>query len=44
MFERVGVGVESMQTRLGLYPRPLNWIFERSLHFVARLGHGSKRQ
>jgi SAM-dependent methyltransferase len=43
MFERANVAVDSMQTRLGLYPRPLNWIFERSLHFVARLAHGVKR-
>jgi SAM-dependent methyltransferase len=39
MFTRVGVAVDSMKTRLGLYPPPLNWIFERSLHFVARLTH-----
>jgi SAM-dependent methyltransferase len=44
MFERVGVAVESMQTRLGLYPRPLSWIFERSLHFVARLARDVERQ
>ncbi len=44
MFERVGVNVESMQTRLGLYAPPLNWIFERSLHFVARLTRGNTRQ
>jgi SAM-dependent methyltransferase len=44
MFERVGVAVESRQTRLGLYPPPLNWLFERSLHFVARLAHDTKRQ
>lgn len=37
MFERLGVSVVSVQRRLGLYPWPLSWVFERSLHFVARL-------
>jgi SAM-dependent methyltransferase len=44
LFERVGVAVESRQTRLGLYPLPLNWIFERSLHFVARLAPTAERK
>jgi SAM-dependent methyltransferase len=44
MFERAGVAVESKQTRLGLYPPPLSWIFERSLHFVVRLARGPRKQ
>jgi SAM-dependent methyltransferase len=27
--------------RLGLYPTPASWIFERSLHFVAKLSRGA---
>jgi SAM-dependent methyltransferase len=37
MFERLGVSVISVNRRIGLYPWPLNIVFERSLHFVARL-------
>ena len=37
-FERLGLPVEAWITDLGLYPGPLDWIFGRSLHFVARLG------
>jgi SAM-dependent methyltransferase len=37
LFARIGVVVTSLQRRIGLYPWPLNWLFERSLHFVARL-------
>jgi SAM-dependent methyltransferase len=37
-FERLGLPIEAWITDLGLYPRPLDWIFGRSLHFVARLG------
>ena len=29
--------VIEMKTSLGLYPRPVSWLFERGLHFVARL-------
>jgi SAM-dependent methyltransferase len=32
--------VDTFETRLGLYPVPLRWIFERQLHFVARLNAG----
>jgi SAM-dependent methyltransferase len=37
MFARLGVSVVSVERRIGLYPRPLSWLFERSLHFLARL-------
>ena len=36
-FETLGVTVGAWTTHLGLYPWPANWIFERSLHFCARL-------
>ena len=42
LFERAGMAVDTKQTRLGLYPLPLNWVFERSLHFVARLTRGGE--
>lgn len=36
-------GLREVQVRehLGLYPPPLNWFFERSLHFIACLDHQS---
>ncbi|HET6702205.1 MAG TPA: class I SAM-dependent methyltransferase [Gemmatimonadaceae bacterium] len=37
LFARLGVAVKSLERRLGLYPWPLSLLFERSLHFVARL-------
>ncbi len=36
-FERSGLVGASMDDRLGLYPAPLSWVFERDLHFIARL-------
>jgi SAM-dependent methyltransferase len=36
-FDALGLKVGKWTTRLGLYPRPASWVFERSLHFVARL-------
>jgi SAM-dependent methyltransferase len=44
MFDRLGVSVVSLERRIGLYPPPLNWVFERSLHFVARLARASRSQ
>lgn len=35
--EALGLSVGVSRNRLGLYPLPARWIFERSLHFVARL-------
>ena len=35
--DRAGLGVAERHDRLGLYPAPLSWVFERKLHFVARL-------
>ena len=36
-FAECGLRVAHIRTRLDLYPVPLNFVFERSLHFVARL-------
>lgn len=33
----LGLEVEQYTTRLGLYPWPASWCFERGLHFVTRL-------
>ena len=35
MFVRLGMAVSTLRRRLRLYPAPLSWVFERSLHFVA---------
>jgi SAM-dependent methyltransferase len=40
-FESIGAQVTSWNQRLGLYPWPASWVFERSLHFLARLEIGS---
>lgn len=37
VFAEFGLKVTEYRTKLGLYPAPARWIFERSLHFVARL-------
>lgn len=37
VFRDLGLEPVYERTDLGLYPRPMRWIFERSLHFVARL-------
>ena len=34
---RLGLGVSAFTTRLGLYPRPASWLFDRRLHFVTVL-------
>jgi hypothetical protein len=33
----LGLQIDAWVTELGLYPWPVHLIFERSLHFVARL-------
>jgi SAM-dependent methyltransferase len=33
----LGMRVEHFASSLGLYPMPLSWVFDRGLHFVARL-------
>ena len=37
-FSTLGLEVEAWETRLGLYPFPASLLFDRNLHFVARLG------
>jgi SAM-dependent methyltransferase len=36
-FDTLGLRVGMWTTKLCLYPRPASWLFDRSLHFVARL-------
>lgn len=36
-FAKAGLVEASRQAKLGLYPAPLSWAFERQLHFVIRL-------
>jgi hypothetical protein len=36
-FETLKLAIGVWQKDLGLYPRPASWLFERSLHFMARL-------
>jgi SAM-dependent methyltransferase len=43
LFDRLGVDVMAVNRRIGLYPWPLSLVFERSLHFVARLSCGGHR-
>ena len=40
MARRRGLQIEEWIDRLGLYPRWARWVFERRLHFVARLNVG----
>jgi SAM-dependent methyltransferase len=37
-FAALGLAVEEWRGWLGLYPWPATWVFDRSLHFVCRLG------
>jgi len=41
-FADLGLSVEAWLSNLGLYPRPIDWIFGGSLHFVARLGTAAR--
>ena len=36
-FRELDLDVVELRRRIGLYPPPASWIFERGLHFVARL-------
>lgn len=36
-FAKLGLRPALWRDRLGLYPRPASWLFDRRLHFVARL-------
>lgn len=37
VFHRLDLTVQVWKQNLGLYPRPAHWLFDRSLHFIARL-------
>jgi len=37
-FDELGLAVEAWTSDLGLYPWPADYVFGRSLHFIARLG------
>ena len=37
IWSSLGLQVERQVDHLGLYPRPFSWLFDRQLHFVARL-------
>lgn len=37
-FQALGLRVDAWIPKLGLYPGPVDWLFGRSLHFVASLG------
>jgi SAM-dependent methyltransferase len=36
-FRELGLKVAEYRQKLGLYPPPASWVFDRSLHYVARL-------
>jgi len=36
-FDQLGLRLEVWKEKLGLYPWPVSWVCDRSLHFVARL-------
>jgi SAM-dependent methyltransferase len=36
-FDTLGLTINIWKKELNLYPRPANWLFDRSLHFMARL-------
>lgn len=38
--QRIGAAIESWNTDLHLYPWPFSSLFDRSLHFIARVGAG----
>jgi SAM-dependent methyltransferase len=37
LWAETGLRIDRIEERLGLYPWPARWLFERGLHFVARL-------
>lgn len=47
-WSRAGLAVDQWESSLNLYPAPASWVFERGLHFAARLApvarHGSSPQ
>ncbi|MFQ5526411.1 MAG: class I SAM-dependent methyltransferase [Thermoanaerobaculia bacterium] len=39
-FEQLGMRIETWTDRLGIYPWPMSVLFDRGLHFIARLSVG----
>lgn len=37
IWSELGLKVERLTERVGLYPAPFSWLFDRRLHFIARL-------
>lgn len=37
IWSKLGLKVERLTDKVGLYPAPFSWLFDRRLHFVARL-------
>ena len=37
LFQQLGYAVEAVLRRLNIYPIPLRWVFDRSLHFIVVL-------
>lgn len=40
-WQQLGLQPETVETRLGLYPPPIDWFFGAKLHFIALLGKAS---
>ncbi len=40
LFHRTQLRAEAQRSRLGLYPAAFRWLFERNMHFIARLEKG----
>jgi len=40
-FDELGLNIRTMKYKLNLYPIPLSWFFDRSLHFIALCGRGN---
>jgi hypothetical protein len=42
VLSELALPVEAWTRKLGLYPWPASWLFDRSLHFIARLDTSGK--
>jgi hypothetical protein len=40
-FDQLGLNTRAMKRKLDLYPIPLSWFFDRSLHFIAFCERGN---
>ena len=41
-WESIGLQIEQIATRLGLYPPPFSWVFGAKLHFIALLKEAAR--